>query len=75
IGTFVDAERCCVFMTDKDSMKASITHEWISQSVPSLMGRMKSFSMLEMKLLTEKPAEREIINITSLSGYKKMLRV
>ncbi len=71
IGTFVDAERCCVFMTDKDSMKASITHEWISQGVPSLMGRMKSFSMLEMKLLTEKLAEREIINITSLSGYMK----
>lgn len=71
IGTFVDAERCCVFSMDKDSMKASITHEWTAPGVPSLMNRMKSVSLLNMELLSEKLADREIINITSLSGYKK----
>ncbi|HAL86680.1 MAG TPA: hypothetical protein DCM31_07335 [Deferribacteraceae bacterium] len=71
IGTFVDAERCCVFSTDKDNMRASITHEWTAAGVPSLMKRMRSVSMLEMSLLRDKLAGREIINITSLSGYRK----
>ncbi|WP_164885331.1 ATP-binding protein [Geovibrio thiophilus] len=71
IGTFVDAERCCVFSMDRDSMRASVTHEWTAAGVPSLMKRMKSVSLLEMELLMEKLAGREIINITSLSGYRK----
>jgi PAS domain S-box-containing protein len=71
IGSFVDAERCCVFNVDWENMRGRITHEWSSPGTNSLTKRLADFSIRELKLLVQRLQGREIINVHSLPEYMK----
>ncbi|WP_022850492.1 PAS domain-containing sensor histidine kinase [Limisalsivibrio acetivorans] len=70
VGTFVDADRCCVCRVDWGNMRAWITHEWCNEGTGSIMEKLDNFSLREMELFRRKLDRREIINMFSVEEYR-----
>jgi len=71
LGTFVGADRCCLFRFSKQNVELHNTIEWCADGIEPLIEKHRRIPSKDMSWLTKQLSKKELINIPRVAGLSR----